>query len=96
MHGVPILQDDGMEYEGKLAHTKSRWSRIWRDSPKEQQEDSQNFPTKEPLGEEEQLAAESDRLIYNWDTKTLNFPKLRVTDPKDCPKSYSPPLQTPK
>ena len=34
---------------------------------------------------------ESERLVYNWDTQTLDFRNLRVTDLKDCPKLVLPP-----
>ena len=54
-------------------------------------EDTENLPQQEPLSTEQIISQESDRLVYNWDTNTLDFRKLRVTDLKDCPKLILPP-----
>ena len=62
-------------------------------SPEDQELDLE-LPEEPELSPEDQLTTMDHRLIYNYQTNTLDMRKLRVTDIKDCPRLILPPART--
>ena len=82
-----------MKFEGISAHTKTCWSRIKTGSPKDQEADLLEFGPEEEPTDDQIIHENQDRIIYNPDTKTIDWRKQKATDLRDCPKLRLPPAR---
>ena len=78
------IEEGRCKMERLMAHTKTRWSRRGTGSPEDQKTDEETYGEEET--DEQVIMENENREIYNPDTKTLNFNKLKATDMKDCPR----------
>ena len=84
---APITMNN-CKYETILSRTKVRSSRKTEASPQELEAEAsepEQLPTPKDLIEQEQV-----RELYNPDTKTLNFNKLKATDTVNNPRIHLP------
>ena len=92
---LPKITTEGAEYEGVLCNVKLRWSRRQTGSLEEQELALEEQDKEKPEPEEQTMKREveenSCREVYNGDTKTLDFRRLRATDMDNNPRVGLPP-----
>ena len=59
----PTLGQYNLKFEGRLANTKSRWSRITTGGPRDQEQDEEEFETNQT--EEEHQNEVENKLVYS-------------------------------
>ena len=71
-------------------HTKSCWSRVRTGGPREHEEDLETLGPEPEQTDDQIIAEEAPRCIYDEDSKVFDLRKIKATDLRDCPRLQLP------